>query len=109
MRPVPFPVVDPAAEAGAAAQIHRHFALLIADGRLVAGDRLPAVRDAASRVGVSINTVRAAYARLEADGLVELHPDRLVVTPIGRLMVRNIAMAFDAWLERGPQTFSRTI
>jgi oxygen-independent coproporphyrinogen-3 oxidase len=46
---------------------------------------------------------------LEADGLVELHPDRLVVTPIGRLMVRNIAMVFDAWLEKGPQTFSRTV
>ena len=70
MRPVPFPLVDPAAEAGAAAQIHRHFALLIADGRLSAGDRLPAVRSLAAHVGVSINTVRAGYARLEADGLV---------------------------------------
>jgi oxygen-independent coproporphyrinogen-3 oxidase len=46
---------------------------------------------------------------LADDGLVELHPDRLVVTPVGRLMVRNIAMVFDAWLEKGPQAFSRTI
>jgi oxygen-independent coproporphyrinogen-3 oxidase len=46
---------------------------------------------------------------LEKDGLVEVHPDRLVVTPMGRLMVRNIVMVFDAYLEKGPQTFSRTI
>jgi DNA-binding LacI/PurR family transcriptional regulator len=63
-------VVDPASEAGPAAQIRRHFARLIADGRLEAGERLPAVRALASRTGASINTVRAAYARLEADGLV---------------------------------------
>ena len=66
----PFPVVDPSSEASPAAQIRRHFALLIADGRLEEGHRLPAVRALASRTGASINTVRAAYARLEADGLV---------------------------------------
>jgi DNA-binding LacI/PurR family transcriptional regulator len=63
-------VVDPASEAGPAAQIRRHYALLIADGRLKEGRPLPAVRALASRTGASINTVRAAYARLEADGLV---------------------------------------
>ena len=46
---------------------------------------------------------------LEKDGLIEVHPDRLVVTPVGRLMVRNIAMVFDAYLEKGPNAFSRTI
>jgi oxygen-independent coproporphyrinogen-3 oxidase len=32
------------------------------------------------------------------DGLVELHADRLQVTELGRLLVRNVAMAFDAYL-----------
>jgi len=63
-------VVDPSSEVGAAAQIRRHIALLIADGCLGPGDRLPAVRAVAKHSGVSINTVRAAYGRLEADGLV---------------------------------------
>lgn len=70
MPEIPLPVVDPSSEASPAVQIRRHFALLIADGRLEAGQRLPAVRALASRTGTSINTVRAAYARLEADGLV---------------------------------------
>lgn len=83
MAELPDPIVDPASEASAAVQIRQQYALLIADGRLVAGDRLPAVRDAASRVGVSINTVRAAYARLEADGLVATrHGVGTVVLPV---------------------------
>lgn len=44
--------------------------MLIADGNLRPGDVLPGVRTLASRLEVSVNTVRAAYARLEADGLV---------------------------------------
>jgi len=37
-------------------------------------------------------------AELETDGLVELHPDRLRVTPTGRYLMRAIAMPFDAYL-----------
>ena len=49
-----------------------------------------------------------------ADGLVERAPDgSLVVTPLGRLLVRNIAMVFDAYLadqKKGVQPmFSKTI
>ena len=43
------------------------------------------------------------------DGLVELHPDRIVVTPRGRLLVRNLCMPFDAYLKKGPTLFSRTV
>jgi oxygen-independent coproporphyrinogen III oxidase len=47
---------------------------------------------------------------LEADGLLELHPERIEVKPLGRLLVRNIAMAFDAYLRKGDQKrFSRTV
>jgi oxygen-independent coproporphyrinogen-3 oxidase len=36
--------------------------------------------------------------RLAEDGLVELHPDWIVVTPAGRLLVRVICMVFDRYL-----------
>jgi oxygen-independent coproporphyrinogen-3 oxidase len=35
---------------------------------------------------------------LEADGLVELREDRLNLTPAGRLLMRTVAMTFDAYL-----------
>jgi len=51
---------------------------------------------------------------LIADGLVERAPDAsLLVTPLGRLLVRNIAMAFDAYLaeqQKGEKPmFSKTV
>ena len=53
-----------------------------------------------------------ALAPLAADGLVELAPRRLEVTPLGRLLVRNVAMAFDAYLGVGADRavrYSRTV
>ncbi|TVR49757.1 MAG: oxygen-independent coproporphyrinogen III oxidase [Puniceicoccaceae bacterium] len=44
-----------------------------------------------------------------ADGLVDLRPDRLVVTDTGRLLLRNLAMAFDAYLKPDERRFSRTV
>jgi DNA-binding FadR family transcriptional regulator len=43
----------------------------VASGRLQAGDRLPGLREVADQLGVNHNTVRAAVAKLEADGLLE--------------------------------------
>jgi DNA-binding transcriptional regulator YhcF (GntR family) len=43
---------------------------MIVAGTLPAGHRLPGVRDLAQAVGVNANTVRAVYARLEAEGLL---------------------------------------
>lgn len=56
---------------GIAAQIHARIALLIADGAIAPGETLSSVRALARQLGVNVNTVRAAYARLEADGLVQ--------------------------------------
>lgn len=39
-------------------------------GELAPGDKLPSLRDAASDAGVNVNTVRAAYAKLESLGVV---------------------------------------
>ena len=62
--------LDPRSHIGLAAQIRARIALLIADGELEPGDDLPSVRDLARQLGVNVNTVRSAYAKLEADGLV---------------------------------------
>jgi oxygen-independent coproporphyrinogen III oxidase len=46
------------------------------------------------------------------DGLIELRGDRLVVTPLGRLLVRNVAMVFDRHLRQRhaeQPVFSRTV
>ena len=44
---------------------------LVASGRLKPGDRLPSVRQMAAELQVNMMTVSKAYARLEADGVLE--------------------------------------
>jgi len=48
----------------------------------------------------------------QADNLVQLHPDKITVTEPGRLLIRNIVLHFDAYLQskegKKPQ-FSRTV
>jgi len=47
-----------------------------------------------------------------AQGFVRIEDDGLLVTPLGRLFIRNIAMQFDAYLRRKPAekpVFSRTV
>jgi len=50
---------------------------------------------------------------LKGDGLVTFDGDVLRVTPLGQLLVRNVAMLFDAYLPRHAKdespTFSRTV
>jgi oxygen-independent coproporphyrinogen-3 oxidase len=48
---------------------------------------------------------------LRADGLVKFDGTRLTVTPLGQLLVRNVAMLFDAYLQKpdGAKKFSRTV
>ena len=55
-----------------------------------------------------------SLAELEAfstDGLINLNPDSIEVTPAGRLLIRRICMAFDAYIpkEQSTQRFSRII
>jgi oxygen-independent coproporphyrinogen-3 oxidase len=53
----------------------------------------------------------ADLRELAQDGLVELAPDWIVVTPKGRLLVRAIAMLFDRYLRQARQSasYSRVI
>jgi DNA-binding transcriptional regulator YhcF (GntR family) len=62
----------------------------IESGALRPGDRLPSVRDAAVAAGVNVNTVRAAYGRLEREGLVSSEQGR------GTFAARPPAPAGDA-------------
>ena len=45
---------------------------------------------------------------IAADGLVRFEPDRIAVTTRGRLLLRNIAMCFDRYLDK-PATIARTL
>lgn len=51
----------------------------------------------------------AQLAPMAGDGLVEIDRDRIEVTPLGRLLVRNIAMSFDAYLGKSTVRYSRTV
>jgi DNA-binding transcriptional regulator YhcF (GntR family) len=53
-------------------------------GELAPGDRLPSLRDAAAAAGVNVNTVRAAYAKLESAGVVATEQGRgtFVASPV---------------------------
>lgn len=55
-------------------QLADEFALLIHQGKIKAGQRLPAIRRVAHMHQVSINTVLSAWQRLESRGLVEARP-----------------------------------
>lgn len=55
----------------------------------------------------------ADLAGPEADGLVRISGDRLEVTPLGRIFIRNLAMPFDAYLKQRARearpVFSKTL
>ena len=49
---------------------------------------------------------------MEGDGLVSLSADRISVTSLGRIFLRNIAMPFDAYLKKKAEDrpmFSKTL
>lgn len=53
-----------------------------------------------------------ALTPFQEDGLLDITPGELVVTDLGRFFVRNIAMTFDAYLNReesGEQRYSKTL
>jgi DNA-binding LacI/PurR family transcriptional regulator len=77
--------IDPDSDLGIAAQIRARIAFLAADGELAPGERLPPVRALAAQLGVNVNTIRSAYAKLEADGLVRTRHGVGTVVLSGRL------------------------
>ncbi len=72
-------------------------------------------REIEERFGIAFDeTFARALRDLEpcaADGLVELSPQEVRATALGRVFLRNLAMPFDAYLESSPDkpVFSRTL
>lgn len=53
-----------------------------------------------------------AYPQLEQfaeDGLLQYNGETIVVLPAGRLLIRNICMAFDKYSQQAKQRFSKVI
>ena len=42
----------------------------------------------------------AAGSALQSDGLIDQAPERITLTARGRLLMRNVAMAFDAYVSQ---------
>ncbi len=57
-------------------QLAEQLTWLIASGELNEGDKLPPMRQLGQNLGVHMHTVRQAYQRLEADGLVSIRTRR---------------------------------
>ncbi|MDD2764549.1 MAG: oxygen-independent coproporphyrinogen III oxidase [Opitutaceae bacterium] len=76
-------------------------------------DRRVHYADLSQRLGVDFRTHFAReielLADLEADGLLHRSREGFVITGVGALLIRIIAMRFDAYLEKGPRRFSRTV
>ena len=95
--------------------------LPVAGGIVLTGDdllRRAVIQVLACQFRLSIESIERAYQvdfrtcfaqelrdlkQLEDDGLVELPPDGIVVTPKGRLLVRVVCMVFDRYLREGRQ------
>jgi GntR family transcriptional regulator len=67
--PNPF-AIDPSDELPVGLQLTWRLRALISTGQLGGGERLPSFRRLAEWAGVNLNTVRAVYEGLEAEGLV---------------------------------------
>jgi DNA-binding transcriptional regulator YhcF (GntR family) len=62
--------LDRGSELPLGVQLAWHLRAAVSAGELREGERLPSVREMAAATGVNANTVRAVYARLEAEGVV---------------------------------------
>lgn len=62
--------IDPETDMSLWLQLKQQLTWLIASGQIQPGQKLPAVRQLASQLGINLHTVRAAYRKLEAEGMV---------------------------------------
>lgn len=76
MNPIESISIDTRQATPLAQQIKQQLTWLIANGQLTAGEMLPSVRQLAVHLGINVNTVRSAYLKLEAEGLVETRQGR---------------------------------
>ncbi|KQO61224.1 GntR family transcriptional regulator [Curtobacterium sp. Leaf261] len=75
--------VEPNARVSLAEQVAAQIRGGIADGSVVAGERLPAARELAAGLGINMHTVLRAYDALRSEGLIELRRGRGAVVLAG--------------------------
>jgi DNA-binding transcriptional regulator YhcF (GntR family) len=76
--------VDRRADVPVGAQLVTRIRAALANGTLTPGDRLPSVRELAGAAAVNVNTARAVYARLEAEGVIRSEQGRGTFVTGGR-------------------------
>ena len=69
-------IVDPHEETTLVHQLKKQITWLILNGKLNPGDQLPSIHTMAERLGINLHTVRNAYIKLEAAGLVSTRQGR---------------------------------
>jgi LacI family transcriptional regulator len=99
--------IQPNQETTFANQLKQQITWLIASGKLKAGDQLPPVQVLAERLGINLHTVRHAYQKLAADGLVESRQGRgthvLLFDPVrlaqvaGSIRSHTIGVIIPSW------------
>jgi GntR family transcriptional regulator/MocR family aminotransferase len=80
--------IDPASKDTITKQIYDHIRRMVLSGSISPGSRLPSSRDLAGQVGISRNTVLAAYDQLTAEAYLEGRVGS------GTFVVRNLPDAF---------------
>ena len=66
-----WPTLDPNSSTALFDQLRAAVIDGVRDGQLLAGTRLPTVRELAGELGLAVNTVARAYRELESAGVVE--------------------------------------
>lgn len=92
--------VDRSAEVPIGVQLAWALRARVGDGRLAPGLRLPGLRDLAESLAVNANTVRAVYARLEQEGLLETRQGSGTFVASGASSTRPQASAIAAGAAR---------
>ncbi|PWB51616.1 MAG: hypothetical protein C3F13_14375 [Anaerolineales bacterium] len=64
--------LNPSLDTPLVLQLKEQLIWLIASGQIQPGEHLPSARQAANRLGINLHTVRSAYHKMEASGLVEI-------------------------------------
>ncbi len=76
MNPLDELSLNPRLDITLALQLKQQITWMIASGKLKPGDQLPPVKALAARLGINLHTVRGAYLKLAAEGLLETRQGR---------------------------------
>jgi LacI family transcriptional regulator, repressor for deo operon, udp, cdd, tsx, nupC, and nupG len=94
MEPLQQITIDSSSGTDLAQQLKQQLAWLIATSQLQPGQLLPSIRVLSRHLSINLHTVRSAYQKLEADGLVQTrHGLGTVVTAYDPVLMAHLAAA----------------